>query len=31
MPGPLDRRELVRAVLQDRGDLVVVAGLGAPS
>lgn len=27
----LDRRELVRAVLEDRGDTVVVAGLGAPS
>ncbi len=27
----LDRRELVRAVLEDRGDAVVVAGLGAPA
>jgi thiamine pyrophosphate-dependent acetolactate synthase large subunit-like protein len=31
MPGTLDRRELVRAVLDGRGDTVVVAGLGAPS
>ena len=31
MPGTLDRRELVRAVLQDRGNMVVVAGLGAPA
>ncbi len=31
MPGTLDRRELVRAVLRDRGDMVVVAGLGAPA
>ncbi len=29
-PG-LDRREVVAAVLADRGDLLVVAGLGAPS
>ncbi len=29
--GKLDRRELCRAVLQDRGDLLVVAGLGAPA
>lgn len=27
----LDRRELCRAVLADRGDMLVVAGLGAPS
>lgn len=31
MPGSIDRRELVRALLDGRGDLVVVAGLGAPS
>jgi len=29
--GRLDRRALVRAVLQDRGELLVVAGLGAPA
>jgi thiamine pyrophosphate-dependent acetolactate synthase large subunit-like protein len=29
--GRLDRRELCRAVLADRGDLLVVAGLGAPA
>ncbi|MFN3448505.1 MAG: thiamine pyrophosphate-dependent enzyme [Roseococcus sp.] len=29
--GKLDRRELVRALLADRGDLLVVAGLGAPA
>ncbi|MDW8316063.1 MAG: thiamine pyrophosphate-dependent enzyme [Rhodovarius sp.] len=29
--GKLDRRELVRALLQDRGDMAVVAGLGAPA
>ncbi|MBV8614726.1 MAG: aldehyde dehydrogenase, partial [Acetobacteraceae bacterium] len=29
--GKLDRRELCRAVLADRGDLLVVAGLGAPA
>ena len=27
----LDRRELCRAVLADRGDMLVVAGLGAPA
>lgn len=31
MPGTLDRRELVRAVLEERGGAVVVAGLGAPA
>ena len=31
MPGTIDRRELVRAVLEGRGDTVVVAGLGAPA
>src|SRR3954449_499979 len=31
MPGTIDRRELVRAVLQDRGHMVVIAGLGAPA
>ncbi len=30
-PGKLDRRELCRAVLADRGDMLVIAGLGAPS
>jgi hypothetical protein len=29
--GRLDRRELCRAVLADRGNLLVVAGLGAPA
>jgi thiamine pyrophosphate-dependent acetolactate synthase large subunit-like protein len=29
--GKIDRRELVRALLADRGDLLVVAGLGAPA
>ena len=29
--GKLDRRELCRAVLADRGTLLVVAGLGAPA
>ncbi len=28
---PLRRREVVRALLADRGDLLVVAGLGAPA
>ena len=28
---PLDRRHLVRAILQDRGDLLVIASLGAPA
>jgi thiamine pyrophosphate-dependent acetolactate synthase large subunit-like protein len=27
----LDRREVVRTLLQDRGDLIVVAGLGSPA
>ena len=31
MPALLKRRALVEAVLQDRRDLVVVAGLGAPA
>lgn len=31
MPGKMDRRALVRAVLAERGDAVVVAGLGAPA
>jgi len=31
MPGTIDRREVVREVLRDRGDLLVVAGLGAPA
>ena len=31
MPGSIDRRELVRAVLAGRGNMVVVAGLGAPA
>src|SRR3954454_22857040 len=31
MPGTLDRRELVRAVLEGRGGMVVIAGLGAPA
>jgi thiamine pyrophosphate-dependent acetolactate synthase large subunit-like protein len=29
--GKLDRRELCRAVLADRGDMLVIAGLGAPA
>lgn len=29
--GRLDRRELCRAVLADRGDMLVIAGLGAPA
>jgi thiamine pyrophosphate-dependent acetolactate synthase large subunit-like protein len=29
--GRLDRRELCRAILAERGDLLVVAGLGAPA
>jgi thiamine pyrophosphate-dependent acetolactate synthase large subunit-like protein len=29
--GKLDRRELCRAILADRGDLLVIAGLGAPA
>ena len=28
---PLQRREVVKALLADRGDLLVVAGLGAPA
>ncbi|GAC1347194.1 MAG: thiamine pyrophosphate-dependent enzyme [Acetobacteraceae bacterium] len=31
MVGTLDRRALVRDVLLERGDMVVIAGLGAPS
>ena len=31
MTGRLDRRELVRAALADRGGMLVVAGLGAPA
>lgn len=30
-PEKLDRREVVRTLLADRGDLLVVAGLGAPA
>ena len=26
----LDRREVVRELMKDRGDLVVIAGLGSP-
>ncbi|MBY0338033.1 MAG: aldehyde dehydrogenase [Acetobacteraceae bacterium] len=29
--GKLDRRELCRALLADRGDMLVIAGLGAPA
>lgn len=29
--GKIDRRDLTRALLADRGDLLVVAGLGAPA
>ncbi|MEO8450410.1 MAG: thiamine pyrophosphate-dependent enzyme [Gemmatimonadota bacterium] len=29
MTGPIDRRDAVRRLLTDRGDLIVVAGLGA--
>jgi thiamine pyrophosphate-dependent acetolactate synthase large subunit-like protein len=29
--GRLDRRDLVRALLKDRGDMLVIAGLGAPA
>ena len=29
--GKLDRRELTRALLTDRGDMLVIAGLGAPA
>lgn len=29
--GKLDRRELTRALLAERGDMVVIAGLGAPA
>ncbi len=31
MPGSMDRRDLVRAVLAARGEAIVVAGLGAPA
>lgn len=31
MPGMMERRALVRAVLAGRGDAVVIAGLGAPA
>lgn len=31
MPRRLDRREAVAALLRDRGDLLVVSGLGSPS
>ena len=31
MTGTLDRRRVVAALLADRGDLLVVAGLGAPA
>ena len=31
MPGTLNRRDLAREVLRERGDMVVVAGLGAPA
>jgi thiamine pyrophosphate-dependent acetolactate synthase large subunit-like protein len=30
-PGPLDRREAVKTLLEDRGDLLVVSGLGSSS
>lgn len=29
--GKLDRRDLTRALVEDRGDLLVIAGLGAPA
>jgi thiamine pyrophosphate-dependent acetolactate synthase large subunit-like protein len=29
MPGTIDRRDVVRGLLRDRGELLVVAGLGA--
>ncbi len=29
--GTLDRREAVRELMIDRGDLLVVSGLGSPS
>ena len=29
--GKLDRRELTRALLADRGEMVCIAGLGAPA
>ena len=29
--GKLDRRELTRALLADRGEMLVIAGLGAPA
>ncbi len=31
MPHLIDRRDLCRIVLRDRGDMLVIAGLGAPS
>lgn len=31
VPGTLDRRAAVAALLEDRGDLLVVSGLGSPS
>ena len=31
MPGTLERRAAVAALLQDRGELLVVAGLGSPA
>ncbi|MFT5218490.1 MAG: thiamine pyrophosphate-dependent acetolactate synthase large subunit-like protein [Planctomycetota bacterium] len=30
-PGTLDRRQVVKSLLQDRGELLVVSGLGSPS
>ena len=30
-PGTLDRREVVAALLRDRGDLLLVTGLGSPT
>ena len=30
-PHVLDRREAVKALLADRGELMVIAGLGAPA
>ena len=29
--GKLDRRELTRALLAERGEMLVIAGLGAPA
>lgn len=31
MPGTLERRQVVRELLSDRGDALVVAGLGSPA